>query len=142
MPSRADNSITVPIHDFVCREVQHERELREAADTRISDLFLASVKTVDDARINQAATYDRRLHDLNGEAARERDILATTVTRELFETHRLNDSAWRDMVNKQLDETRGEARGAATRQTAVMGLIGLGVTVLSFIIHLLPAGVP
>ena len=46
MVPRADNSITVPIHDFVCREVQHERELREAADTRISDLFATSVKAV------------------------------------------------------------------------------------------------
>lgn len=126
---------TIPLERYIQELITHERELRE--------------RSVADARRAldiQTAEIGRRLENLNGAHERtektQARMEATYITRETFEAYaksltdasnrqREDDDAWKQSINKVLDE----ARGASNRQVY---LITLFLAVLTLALRFVP----
>ena len=121
------NGEVVKLREYLEGLIRHEREMREGHQREAKEALKI-----------QAEVYESRLRNLNNEAARIQAVVTATVTRELFDSHRAFEDARCAQIVQSLSEMRGEARGAASRQTTLMAAVGLTVTVLAFLMRLLP----
>lgn len=90
------------------------------------------VMYIEKARGIQAAEYERRLHALNGEAQRLRDIQATYVPREVFE-------GFQKDITREITELKEYKNTAQGRQTIIAViipiLISLGFLIINYILR-------
>jgi hypothetical protein len=95
----------VSLREYIETLIENERQLRDAQNRATSEAL----------RI-QAEEYGRRLHDLNGEASRLREIQSNYVPRETYEAYLKEQSAVQQGLAKALDDTR-ERLEKATKDT-------------------------
>lgn len=119
---------------YIEAKLAEQDRLRQAAERRLEDICehldtahrslvdekFASIR-VENAAVSEALRlqheeYKRRLHDLNGEAQRLRDIQATYVPRESYESYVKEAEAKAAALLARVDETR-EALEKATGET-------------------------
>jgi hypothetical protein len=88
-----------------------EQQLRAVSEKCASDVALvnATAKAAADALVKQAAEYERRLSDLNHEAARIAAANAANVSREVYEGDRATTEAWRRRTEAALSEAVRQA---------------------------------
>lgn len=80
-------------------------------DRRVDDGFA----TRDEALVLQSKEYERRLGDLNHEAARIAAAAEKSVNREVYDVDRQADRAARDVAKERVDEALKIAKEAADR---------------------------
>ena len=114
--------ITVSLREYFESQVRHERELRESAE-RAANAALAL----------QAAEYERRLADLNHEAARLKEAAEQSVPREVYGAQAsARDKRLGDLERADTARTAREAERERA-MTRLILLVGLIVGILSLI---------
>jgi hypothetical protein len=72
------------------------------------------IESRDSALALQAAEYERRLQQLNGEQGRITNILKESIPREVFENYVKENLAWREKTDRALILIEGRAGGTGS----------------------------
>ena len=100
-----------PTRDYTDSQIKHLREYFREQVERLREVINTRLDKDDEALQLWAAEMHRRLDNLNHEQARLAADRERYLPRELAESWRRDDLAWRGEVNKVLAGHHGEERG-------------------------------
>ncbi len=110
-------------------EIASLKELLVERDRRYEERFIASTQAL---RL-QAAEYGRRLDALNGEAERLRQMQATYLPREIYETSQTEVIKKVDELRQGRNVTEGKSQGISAVWLVIVVLIGFAISIAALI---------
>jgi hypothetical protein len=123
---RKDASVSIPVINFVDREIEKERLLTLESMARLREVLQGRFESVDKAQTIAYTELQRRLDMLNhahDEMVRDK---AHFQPRELSDAEHREYTTWRDLVNSQLSQHVGRMATWGT----VLTLIIIAIQVL------------
>jgi hypothetical protein len=109
-------------------EVIHYREYIDQRITMLAEAHTREHELLDRALAIQAREYERRLDELNHSHAEARRVLATYITRDLYESSQKDLTVWKSNIDKAIANMAG-------RNAAYGIALGAAVTVITVAIN-------
>lgn len=116
---KADKEPTVPLREFMCREIDHVKELMQAR-----------IEERDKARVLQAAEISRRLLDLNHAHEQNIERNAEFVSEEKFGGFVREFREYKETTSEALTLAQGSAKGTGKTLAIIIGAVGFISTML------------